>query len=367
MRSQPRRRRGQACVSCSKLKQSCDGGHPCSRCDARDKECIYNSGKPAGISRADVSKINSASSPLGGQEVDLVDEIVMSGDIQPAIEEWHNPPSISSDASGIPTEGSDTIYASVPDTVSHWDHPPALSVQNPFDADMSNFNAMANSPWMPWNTLMTNFSFPWFMEGLEVPMNFADIPDLVDPPQTLMHNAPSLHETGSAPIGHHISTSSGPVSSHTHLSPQNICSSYTRPCQSFPEPQAISLERAGTEVFGHVHRIPQQAVEGLNNFYKTQTEGAPLISLPYDIVHAFVELYFEYFDSQFPFLHPSRLEDPDLPWILLLAMAAVGSHYSEIPGAEKYNLILCDLLTRAAESVVRHATTATCNVLTISI
>ncbi|KAF5701784.1 hypothetical protein FMUND_13761, partial [Fusarium mundagurra] len=188
---------------------------------------------------------------------------------------------------------------------------------------MGNLGAMSNSPWMPWNTFKANFSFPWFMEGLEVPMDFADIPDLVDPPQTPMHNAPSFPETG-----------------------------HTRPCQPFPEPQAISLERAGAEVFGHVHRIPQQAVEGLNNFYKTQLEDAPLIALPYDIVHAFVELYFEYFDSQFPFLHPSRLEDPDLPWLLLLATAAVGSHYSEIPGAEKYNLILCDLLARAAEPAV---------------
>ncbi|UZP36682.1 hypothetical protein NXS19_004498 [Fusarium pseudograminearum] len=75
-------------------------------------------------------------------------------------------------------------------------------------------------------------------------------------------------------------------------------------------------------------------------------------AIPHDILHAFVELYFEYFDVQFPFLHPSRLEDPGLPWILLLAVAAVGSHYSEVPGTEEYNLVLSDLLARAVEQTL---------------
>ncbi|KAF9773240.1 hypothetical protein IL306_008985 [Fusarium sp. DS 682] len=109
---------------------------------------------------------------------------------------------------------------------------------------------------------------------------------------------------------------------------------------------------AGAEVFGHIHNIPRKAVEGLNNFYMTQLGDLTPIVIPRDLLHAFVELYFEYFDSQFPFLHPSRLEDPDLPWILLLATAAVGSHYSEIQGAEKYNLTLCDLLSRAVGPAV---------------
>jgi hypothetical protein len=56
------------------------------------------------------------------------------------------------------------------------------------------------------------------------------------------------------------------------------------------------------------------------------------------LLHCFVELYFEYFDPQFPFLHPSRLEAEDVPWILLVATAAVGSHYSEVQCAEEYEL-----------------------------
>ncbi|RKL37983.1 hypothetical protein BFJ72_g7443 [Fusarium proliferatum] len=358
--TRPRRRRGQACASCSRLKQSCDGGQPCSRCQVKEKECVYSSGKPAAVGDADDGQAPSVSSPVA----DVPDETVMSGDLQTALDEWHNPQSVSSDTSGMRTIASGTIYASVRDTHCEWDRPRALPAQHPFDGDMGALDTMSDSTWTPWNTLVANLSVPWFTDGFGVPMDFADLPDLVNPPQTLMHNAPAPPETAPAPISNGIRPSSAPVSRQTYISPQNICSSHTRPCEPFPETQALTLERAGAEVFGHVHRIPQQAIQGLNDFYRTQMGDVPLIILPYDIVHAFVELYFEYFDSQFPFLHPSRLEDPDLPFLLLLATAAVGSHYSEIPGAERYNLILCDLLARAAEPAVRFPTAATCHELT---
>ncbi|KAG9500597.1 hypothetical protein J7337_009079 [Fusarium musae] len=144
-----------------------------------------------------------------------------------------------------------------------------------------------------------------------------------------------------------------------YLSPENICSLYTQPCHQFPEPEAIGLQMAEAELFGHIHEIPQDAVEGLNNFYNTQRRDPTPVAIPKDILHAFVELYFEYFDCQFPFLHPSRMEDPDLPWILLLAVAAVGSHYSEIQGADEYNSALSNLLARAVELPHKRSSLAT--------
>ncbi|KAF4499299.1 hypothetical protein FAGAP_4504 [Fusarium agapanthi] len=150
-------------------------------------------------------------------------------------------------------------------------------------------------------------------------------------------------------VAHHAASTHQTLEASAYLSPEIICSAYTQPCHPFPEPEANGLQMAGAEVFGHIHEIPRHAVDGLNNFYKTQRQESTETVIPRDILHAFVELYFEYFDTQFPFLHPSRLEDLDLPWILLLAVAAVGSHYSEIQGAEDYNTALCDLLARAVE------------------
>ncbi|KAF4342124.1 hypothetical protein FBEOM_3926 [Fusarium beomiforme] len=291
-------------------------------------------------------------SALTTREPDLVDESVISGDVHTASDEWNNPPSIPSDTSGIPTLGSSTIYTSVPDTTSSWDHAPALSVEHSFDGSMPNIGAMTDGPWIPCNPSMANFSFPWFMEELEVPIEFADIPGLLETHERVIDNAASFPGTEPASISSRIITGAIPSSNQTFLSPEHICSSHTRPCRPFPEPQAITLQMAGVEVFGHICDIPQQAVEGLNEFYKTQQGDSTTIAIHRELLHAFVELYLEYFDPQFPLLHVSRLEDPELPWILLLAAAAVGSHFSEVQGAGNYNLALCDLLARAVEPAV---------------
>lgn len=116
---------------------------------------------------------------------------------------------------------------------------------------------------------------------------------------------------------------------------------------------------AGAEIFGHMHDIPQRAIQGLDNFYRTQRQDKTASTIPGSILHAFVELYFEFFDPQFPFLHLSRMQDMDLPWVLLLAVAAVGSHCSEIQDADEYTLALTDLLSRAVESLVSQLPHAT--------
>ncbi|TXC06086.1 hypothetical protein FocTR4_00010827 [Fusarium oxysporum f. sp. cubense] len=277
----------------------------------------------------------AASSPLTAQGADFQEEAFIPGDLHVASEVWDNPPSIPSDTSGMPTIASSTIYTTVPDASSSWAYLPTLPDAFPFGADIGSLDAISNIPWMSWNPVMAHFPFPWFMDELEMPL---ELPDMAHPPEDAAHHAASVQQTAT-----------GSASTKTYLSPEHICSSYTLPCRSFPEPQAMSLQMAKAEVFGHIHELPRQAVEGLNNFYKTQQRDSTLLVIPEDILHTFVELYFEYFDSQFPFLHPSRLEDPDLPWVMLLAVAAVGSHYSEIQGAGEYNSALSDLLARAVE------------------
>ncbi|EGU88906.1 hypothetical protein FOXB_00564 [Fusarium oxysporum f. sp. conglutinans Fo5176] len=284
----------------------------------------------------------AASSPLTAQGADFQEEAFIAGDLHVASEEWDNPPSIPSDTSGMPTIASSTIYTTVPDTSSSWAYLPTMPDAFPFSGDIGSLDAISNSPWMSWNPAMALFSFPWFMDELEVPL---ELPDMVHPPSDAAHHATSAQQTAT-----------GPASTKTYLIPEHICSPYALPCRSFPELQAMSLQMAGAEVFGYIHELPRQAVEDLNNFYKTQRRDSTLLVIPEDILHAFVELYFEYFDSQFPFLHPSRLEDPDLPWVLLLAVAAVGSHYSEIQGADEYNSALSDLLARAVELTVSRVT-----------
>ncbi|KAF5695350.1 hypothetical protein FDENT_432 [Fusarium denticulatum] len=270
----------------------------------------------------------TASSPLTAQGADFQEEAFIPGDLHGTSEEWDNPPSIPSDTSGMPTIASSAIYTTVPETSSSW---PTLPDTFTFSGDFHSHGTIYGYPWMPWTSSMAHFSFPWFMDELEVPL---DLSNMSHPHEDTVHHATSTEQT---------------VEASAYLSTENICSTYTQPCHPFPEPEAIGLQMAGAEVFGHIPEIPQHTVEGLNSFYKTQRRDSTPTTIPHDIIHAFVDLYFEYFDSQFPFLHPSRLEDPNLPWILLLAVAAVGSHYSEIPGADEYNTALCNLLARAVE------------------
>ncbi|CVL13468.1 uncharacterized protein FPRN_08594 [Fusarium proliferatum] len=335
-----RRRRGQACISCSKVKQSCDGSHPCSRCENRELECIY-SGRDSGAQRDDSLTIivgnlsqgqdRPASSPLTAEGADFQEEAFIAGELHLNSEEWETPPAVPSDTSGMSTMASSTTYTTVPDTSPSW--PNVLTVPDTFtlNEDITSFGAMTDNTWVSWNSSMAHFSFPWFMNGLEMPL---ELPDM----------APRYED-----VAHHAALNQQVVQGPAYLIRENICSTYTKPCHPFPEPEPMGLQMAGAEVFGHIHNLPGQAVEGLNDFYKTQRRDTTAAVIPQDILHAFVELYFEYFDSQFPFLHPSRMEESSLPWILLLAVAAVGSHYSEIQGAKEYNTTLCDLLARAVE------------------
>ncbi|PIG87085.1 hypothetical protein AARAC_004302, partial [Aspergillus arachidicola] len=59
---------------------------------------------------------------------------------------------------------------------------------------------------------------------------------------------------------------------------------------------------------------------------------------------SFIQLYYEYFDCQLSFVHRSVLEKQDTPWILVLAVASVGSKYTQLPKREQYSAMLTELL-----------------------
>ncbi|KAF0640907.1 hypothetical protein FPSE5266_00668 [Fusarium pseudograminearum] len=312
-------------------------------CKARGTVCIYNSAKPSDVPSRDNDQHGTLSSPSTSRATDLGDEDTMSCDGYTMSNEWSDAPSIPSGIATVPKSYT-TVANNSPST---WQPTQHLSHEN-----FSSLFPIPGVPWMPWNPLMDNYSFPWFTEGLEIPLGFQNLPDLMDTSPIVVENAasPATHlATVSAPAIPPPTTIDNHTDPETYINPKHICSSYTKPCLPFPKPQDIGIQMARAELFGHIHDIPQQAIEGLNDFYKTQQREKFTEAIPHDIVHAFVELYFEYFDPQFTFLHPSRVEDPGLSWLILLAVAAVGSHYSAVQGAEEYNLALSNLLARAVE------------------
>lgn len=119
------------------------------------------------------------------------------------------------------------------------------------------------------------------------------------------------------------------------------------PCFEFPEPLQDILQTTRVEMFGHTGGISNHQIQSIHLFYQQQRgcESSPFISQ--EILHAFVELYLEYFDPKFPFLHRSKLKGTGLEWVVLIAIAAVGSQYSMIPSSHDYGIVLQDLLGRA--------------------
>jgi hypothetical protein len=133
--------------------------------------------------------------------------------------------------------------------------------------------------------------------------------------------------------------------------PSATQTSSTDVCPSFPVLQEDELQSAVAELFGYVSKIPSEAYAALREFYVLE-HGFDDQNFPHPkLLHAFVELYFEHFDPHLPFIHPNSVETHNLSWILLAAIAATGSQYSEIREASTFSKVLHSLLRRAIREV----------------
>lgn len=147
-------------------------------------------------------------------------------------------------------------------------------------------------------------------------------------------------------------TNAPPLDQGHHQSPGPRSKLKGGRCFEFPVASPEQLQVAETEVFGHMTQLPEHCIRDLRSFYYEQCETAASSFISTDILHAFVELYLEYPSHTFPFLHISTVRGPDLPWILLIGVAAVGGQYSHMPDANQYCLVLQDLLGRAIQAHV---------------
>ncbi|KAK0382686.1 hypothetical protein NLU13_9782 [Sarocladium strictum] len=105
-------------------------------------------------------------------------------------------------------------------------------------------------------------------------------------------------------------------------------------------------QMAASDMFGYIHHIPTQAFRKITHYYFEQNTLAHKF-VSQAVFQTFLELYFEYFAQELDFLHPSTIESDQVSWILLLAVAAVGSQYSILKQANQVSLALQELLQRA--------------------
>jgi Fungal Zn(2)-Cys(6) binuclear cluster domain len=75
-----------------------------------------------------------------------------------------------------------------------------------------------------------------------------------------------------------------------------------------------------------------------------------------------VLLYRDNFESTLPFIHPATFDVSSSHWLLLLALAAVGSHYLETELSESFSIATHEFLRRAIETMVTFCVPSLCHV-----
>lgn len=106
------------------------------------------------------------------------------------------------------------------------------------------------------------------------------------------------------------------------------------------------------ENFCHFDSISESAYTKVQQFFALHQTAAFPECPSIDMMHAFAELYFEYFDHQFPCIHKQQLQGGAASWILLMAVASIGSQYSGIENALIHTTCLQLLLEKAIHQYV---------------
>jgi hypothetical protein len=109
------------------------------------------------------------------------------------------------------------------------------------------------------------------------------------------------------------------------------------------------------ENFCHVQVALERPYQAILECFKRQVDiRSRETSFPsQQAFESFIHLYYEYFDCQLSFIHPSLLETPDAPWLLVLAVASVGSQYTQLAKKEQYCALLTELLRMSLPLDVR--------------
>lgn len=346
-----------ACISCAQAKQRCYGGIPCARCERRGSICEYiNEQRLSPASQTDNSLSGSfaeqdptsSPTPLSTLPASASTSIALHSQALPTISSDHLP-------------ALNALGGSLTEGVSNTSWPYSLSI--PGSVDIEERDVFADyllHDMRCADEISRNFGFPFVwttnsFDNLSWPACTLDqgasnfcVPN--DGSLATMKTAGSAGSAGSGP------ESRTTIDSGEGRTREDLGVTYNPPadiCLSFPTLQEDELQRADAQLFGYVSNISGKAYAALRSFYVSE-RGYDDMSFPScRLLHVFVELYFEHFDSHLPFLHPMRLGTDDVSWVLLTAVAAIGSQYYDVRDAAKFTAVLQHLLRRATHLSVR--------------
>ncbi|KAJ6091445.1 fungal-specific transcription factor domain-containing protein [Penicillium canescens] len=107
----------------------------------------------------------------------------------------------------------------------------------------------------------------------------------------------------------------------------------------FPDMTHVPAEDVELEDFAHVERVPADITEKVLQFandIQVNSNYPRFIQLripPPSVLNSWVQLYFEHFHPVFPILHKSTFVPSRMNPFLVFAVAALGSHFSNINGS----------------------------------
>ncbi|KAH8660049.1 hypothetical protein BX600DRAFT_53336 [Xylariales sp. PMI_506] len=384
----PSQRRPQACLQCSKSKRRCSGGKPCDPCKRKGVGCSFTD------EQAHLVWQGSENRPVLGDEGICEEQIVTDVEAL-ALESPHSQP--FGDTTSTPqnaafpsaTMSSNNNYPSahaltldgvtaplhletdeVISTVSHQDllQPVAPSTNSTsVSADGGTSSLDVETLRNFWNTdpmVLTNIPIQWGAEDLSI-FSLADL-DLVaselGPADNSTHFTHSEIRQPPPDASVSFDQGSNAGSTATGLDPP-LPDDHLPPSQPrvrekglvFPEPQPGDVDIFWAEDFSYSSRVSMKDYEAVRKFFEEQRKSESNNFPSRKALHAFVQLYYEHFDSDFPMVHPSTLGEGDDSWVLLLAMASIGCQYSQIVYREQYMTCLRELLLRAVAKNLRVA------------
>lgn len=127
-----------------------------------------------------------------------------------------------------------------------------------------------------------------------------------------------------------------------------------------PATEATGINHSVLEMenFAHVGRLSfakyEEIVENLESHANQpiyQSFGNPVLPSA-EVMNSFIQLYFEHFHDTMPFIHKPSFDPSKEHWILVLAIAATGCRFSQVPRSDLYGLKLTELVRRSIMVVV---------------
>ncbi|GMF68457.1 unnamed protein product [Aspergillus oryzae] len=127
----------------------------------------------------------------------------------------------------------------------------------------------------------------------------------------------------------------------------------------FPDMTVIPREDIEAENLAHVEEVSAEVtsiVFELANDMQLKSNYPQFIELripPAPVLNAWVQLYFEHFHPMFPVLHKPTFSTSGSNPFLVLAVAAIGAHFSDIQGAQPCLRAMHELIRRYTSYTVR--------------